>query len=322
MEISIITPVYNSGEIILETFKSLSNQTFTDFEWIIIDDCSNRNTKDVLQIILSEAKFNVTLIQNEINSGQTRSKNLGIKKAKGKYIKFLDSDDLLDECHLENQMDILTKKGKSVAVFSPTANFITSIENVKLNKSYRTVKQSNIEQLKRFIVFPFFSHCGCLFNIEDINEIGGFDESLVTDEDGDLIIRLMFNKVLFIPQEKSCYYYRQHAYFDRVSTNDTDEKWESRERVCEKIHALININSLQVLNESLSQRLDLLGVAMYNSSKSKAQVLFFKASKIYIGYRYPGSLISISIRKYFGLAFFMKTKTIKDYFTKVFKYAV
>ena len=255
MKISIITPAYNPGPLILETFRSLKNQTYQNFEWIIVNDCSNDENEYLFNKIKNEANFHVIIITNKINYKQARSKNIGLKHANGKFIKFLDADDLIDINHLENQYNLLKKYGhKNHAVFSPTINFWEKKDKriEKLNSSYRNVGMNSFDQIKYFLVFPFFSHCGCLFLKQDIVDVNGFDEYLTTDEDGDFILRLMFKGIIFICQDKSYYFYRQHEN-ERVSNNDSIEKWEHRYYVCEKIEKQL-VNDFSHLKEQLAQR--------------------------------------------------------------------
>ena len=82
---------------------SLQNQTFKDFEWIIVDDCSDDLNKALFRKIKNDAGFSVFIISNPINYKQAKSKNIGLKYANGRYVKFLDADDLIDVDHLENQ---------------------------------------------------------------------------------------------------------------------------------------------------------------------------------------------------------------------------
>ena len=312
MKISVITPAYNPGSLILETFMSLQNQTFKDFEWIIVDDCSDDFNKTLFRKIKNSAIFSVFIISNSINYRQAKSKNIGLKHAKGKYVKFLDADDLLDENHLENQYNATLKlTHKKFAIFSPTLNFWqfdTGKRKVHLNTSYKKVNNNNFEQLKQFIVFPFFHHCGCLFLRQDILEIGGFDEHLVTDEDGDFILRLMFNDLIFIPQEKSKYYYRHHNN-KRVSENDSMEKWNSRFNVCKKIEKQLN-NRYSILNEQLAQRLDLLSIQALAQGNNIYVKFLYTANRVCPNYRPAGSFVQNLIRRFLGLKLMLLIKSL------------
>ena len=92
--ITIITPSYNRAYIIGKAYESLIAQTSKDFEWLIIDDGSKDNTKEVVEEFIKENKIKIRYYYKE-NGGKHTALNLGIKKAKGDYILILDSDDRL-----------------------------------------------------------------------------------------------------------------------------------------------------------------------------------------------------------------------------------
>lgn len=91
--ISIITPCYNASKWIAETIKSVKNQTFTDWEWFIIDDCSTDNSVSVIsKLIQNDSR--IKLIELSENAGPAKARNTGIRLAQGKYLTFIDADDV------------------------------------------------------------------------------------------------------------------------------------------------------------------------------------------------------------------------------------
>lgn len=108
--VSIITPVYNAEKWFKETFESVSNQSFKDFEWIIVDDCSSDNSYKLITELIKEHS-NIKLLQCEKNSGSAVARNIGLKNASGRYITFLDADDLLDPNYLEEQVKFIEANG-------------------------------------------------------------------------------------------------------------------------------------------------------------------------------------------------------------------
>ena len=101
MEISIIIPTYNCEKFIKETLDSVFSQSFSDFEVIIIDDCSSDHT---IEIIKACNDKRIKLFVNETNKGAAYSRNLGISKANGNYVAFLDGDDVWAPNKLEQQL--------------------------------------------------------------------------------------------------------------------------------------------------------------------------------------------------------------------------
>lgn len=114
IDISIITPSYNSKEYILETFNSVVSQTYKNFEWIIIDDCSTDGTHEFISKI-AESDHRIIVLKTESNGGTAKARNIGLKIARGKYITFLDSDDLLDNNYLEEQLNFIKENGPLIS---------------------------------------------------------------------------------------------------------------------------------------------------------------------------------------------------------------
>lgn len=104
--VSIITPTYNSSKFIIQTVQSVLNQTFDNFEHIIVDDCSTDNTWDIL-LELQKKDSRIKIERMRENSKAALTRNHGIKLAKGKYIAFLDSDDLWEPNKLEIQVQFM-----------------------------------------------------------------------------------------------------------------------------------------------------------------------------------------------------------------------
>lgn len=100
--VSIIMPSYNTADYIKESIESVKNQTYKNWELLIIDDCSTDNTDEIVQEYLVDNR--IKYIKNDQNSGAAVSRNKGLKVAKGKWVAFLDSDDLWMAEKLEKQI--------------------------------------------------------------------------------------------------------------------------------------------------------------------------------------------------------------------------
>ena len=90
--VSIIMPSFNTGKYITETIESVLAQSYKNWELIIVDDCSSDNTDEVVRTYLSDDRIHY--LKNETNSGAAFSRNTALREANGKWIAFLDSDDL------------------------------------------------------------------------------------------------------------------------------------------------------------------------------------------------------------------------------------
>ena len=112
--VSIITPAYNCKATIGQTYSSLLSQTFSDWELIIIDDHSTDDSFESIKELTKDDK-RVVILQTPKNSGTAVARNIGLKHAKGQYITFLDSDDLLDPDYLEKQLAFIKDNGPLIS---------------------------------------------------------------------------------------------------------------------------------------------------------------------------------------------------------------
>lgn len=128
--VSIIMPSFNCKEFISETMLSVLSQTYKNWELIIVDDCSTDNSTDIINNFINDDQ-RVKLIFNEKNEGAAVSRNKAIKHASGKYIAFLDSDDLWNTDKLENQISYMSNNNLA---FSYSAYETIDEESNSLNK--------------------------------------------------------------------------------------------------------------------------------------------------------------------------------------------
>ena len=111
--ISIITPCYNAAPYIATTIKSVQQQTFTDWEMIVVDDGSTDNSAHIVSEI-AEIDSRIKLIQKE-NGGSASARKLGLSLAQGEYIQFLDADDRLDKHKLQLQITLMEQQSLDVS---------------------------------------------------------------------------------------------------------------------------------------------------------------------------------------------------------------
>lgn len=108
-KVSVIIPVYNAGEYISKTLESVISQSYKDFEVICINDKSTDNSLEILKNF-QEKDDRIKIINNEKNMGAALTRNVGIDKATGKYIYFLDADDYIDEKYLECMVNTIERE--------------------------------------------------------------------------------------------------------------------------------------------------------------------------------------------------------------------
>lgn len=185
--VSVIIPTYNRANLIGKAIKSVLNQTYQDFEIIVIDDGSTDNTEDVIR---SFPDKRVKYIKKYKNKGISVARNIGIKVARGKYIALLDSDDEWLPEKLDKQINILKSESPEVGVVYSNALYID--ENGKnINRKLRNSKKVEgyiyEDLLGKYCVGPPSTF---LIKKECFNRVGLFDDLLSGQEDWDMWIRI------------------------------------------------------------------------------------------------------------------------------------
>jgi glycosyltransferase involved in cell wall biosynthesis len=183
--VSVIIPSFNREKLILKAIDSVLNQTYQDFEILVIDDASTDNTE---QVIKGLGKENIQYFRMEKNGGQCIARNFGISKAKGKYVAFLDSDDewLPEKLRLQ------------VACFENGSEKLGCVYGYAYQKDVIKNETSLIEKgFFRGDIYDKFLEGFCpptpsLFMVkkEAIQQVNGFDEKLITFVDLDIWLRL------------------------------------------------------------------------------------------------------------------------------------
>ena len=112
--VSIITPAYNCRNTIKGTYDSVLSQTVKDWEWIIVDDCSKDDSFSFVKE-LAKTEPRIIVLQTPKNGGSAVARNIALKHASGRYITFLDSDDLLDPNYLESQLEFIKDNGPLIS---------------------------------------------------------------------------------------------------------------------------------------------------------------------------------------------------------------
>lgn len=147
--VDIVLPVYNSKKYILTTINSIIKQSFKSWNLIIIDDCSNDGTFEILKNIQKKYnKYNkIFLYRQNINQGQSVARNLGIKKSKSIFVAFIDSDDFWDKNKLLNQTRFMKDNNYNFTYsdYFSVKNYNRKIVRVPSNYDYNSfIKNTSI----------------------------------------------------------------------------------------------------------------------------------------------------------------------------------
>lgn len=159
--VSIIMPSYNTADYISESIKSVQAQVYSNWELIIVDDCSTDNTDDVVKPFLVDSR--IRYLKNERNSGAAVSRNRALREAKGRWIAFLDSDDLWMSEKLEKQIGFMEKNGYSFSY--------TKYEEIDMAGQKTGVKITGPNKITKT---GMFNYCwpGCLTVMYDAEKVG------------------------------------------------------------------------------------------------------------------------------------------------------
>jgi len=161
-KVSIITPTYNCGSFIVQTIKSVMAQTYTDWEMIIADDCSTDDTVKVIEPFLQKDQ-RIKYICNETNSGAAITRNNALRCATGRWIAFLDSDDLWLPEKLEHQLTFMVSNNYAFSYH----------EYTEMNERGEDLG-IYVSGIKKVNKFKMFACCwpGCLSVMYDKDKIG------------------------------------------------------------------------------------------------------------------------------------------------------
>jgi glycosyltransferase involved in cell wall biosynthesis len=187
--ISVIIPAFNRGWILEESIESVISQDFTDYELIIVDDGSTDNT----QIILDKYRERLITIRQK-NRGVSGARNRGIAAASGRYIAFLDSDDLWLPTKLSRQVDYFNTHPDAL---------ICQTEEVWIRNGLRVNPKKKHRKPSGMIFEPSLSLClvspsAVMIHRRLFEEVGTFDENLPACEDYDLWLRISLKYPVYL----------------------------------------------------------------------------------------------------------------------------
>lgn len=185
---SVIIPLYNKENYIADTIASVLNQSITDFELIIVNDCATDKSLEIAQAIKDPR---IQIIQHSVNKGLSASRNTGIRKAQSEFVAFLDADDRWKPTYLE-KIDFL------ITNFPEASLFATKYE-VLLTNGKKIVHDFNINKFESYGIVPnFFEnnlnqnlyYPSCLTARKSVFEsVGYYNEAINFSEDVDFNIR-------------------------------------------------------------------------------------------------------------------------------------
>jgi glycosyltransferase involved in cell wall biosynthesis len=183
--VSVVMPAYNAEKYIGEAIESILNQTFDDFELIIIDDASTDSTWKIIQEY-AKKDTRVVIFQNEKNLKLAKTLNIGILKAQGKYIARMDADDISLLNRFQKQFDFM-EENPEVVILGGSMKIIDQNGSIR---SYRKYHQDD-STIRRYIFrYSPFCHPTIFIRRSCLNKTVGYDEKYNPAEDYHLYFQL------------------------------------------------------------------------------------------------------------------------------------
>jgi len=284
-KVSIIIPTYNSAAFLPETLNSIFEQTFKDYEVIIVDDGSTDNTKKILQPYYEKVIY---LYQH--NSGSpARPRNLGISKARGDYIALFDSDDIMMPHKIERSVDFLDSQPDLAMVFTNFSKFSADSDqypgaHLDLYKNFRNLQKVNLGEGR------------CVIKGQDAFEALFFDNYVGTS--GVMVQRKVFPAVGLFDEEVSYggledrdMWLRIAHLYDLGYLNILGHKYRVRHGSVSKRTLDSNLARAKVIKKHM---------AFVTSPRTRRQANLLLAQCFYgIGYHYQSSFDMKNARKYY-----------------------
>lgn len=200
--VSIITPCFNCEKYLKETIESVQAQTFHDWEMIIVDDCSTDSSYKIAEQA-SKLDTRISVYKNEQNMGACYSRNYATDKARGRFIAFLDSDDVWYAEKLKEQLDFMQKNNCD---FCFSEYEIIDSESQPLYKKARVINRLNYKK-NLFHNFP-----GCLTVIYDSEKTGKiYGNKKGNADDYDLFLNVLKKTSNAMGLKKVLAKYRRHS---------------------------------------------------------------------------------------------------------------
>lgn len=261
LKISVIMPFYNCKDFLDDSIQSILNQTFSDFEFIIINDASTDNSDKIVKKYLDDER--IIYIKNRKNEGIVYNLNHGLDIAKADIIARMDGDDISDITRFKKQYEFL-KNNLSIDV---VGSFIKIIDE-KNNKIGERKKMTDPKKIKKdFLIHSSLVHPTTMYRKKPVLDIGKYRKKYLHTEDLDLWYRLVYSgcNVSNIPEfllkyrihSNSCTKYGRKKVFKQMQSRIyAIKKYKIKLRFKDYYFILIHFITGLILSGKMKQRLE------------------------------------------------------------------
>lgn len=312
-KVSVIIPVYNVAPVVEQSLKSALNQTYSNIEYIIVNDCSTDNSMDVVNRVISEEQYigkEVHIIEHETNKGLSAARNSGMSRASGEYVFFMDSDDVIVQDCIETQVDTIERYDADMTDFC--------LNVIGGRNIFREVTVECCISDKEEIMASFFrgkmhfSAWNKLVKKSLLDQYAvKFEEGLIY-EDWVWTFQLLphLNSIVFSPRKTYNYIIRPNSITTAsVSTDKVRKQYDSKIRIMQLLAKYIE-GSCGVLEHEAIKYLNsirfktacrLMTVDVNKGIKGEYYVRISKSYKVYNKYSIEGLLLFLSFSIFYVL---------------------
>lgn len=209
-EVSVLMPVYNGARFVAKTMESILNQSFGDFEFIVIDDASSDNSFDILS---NYRDSRIRLFRNDSNIGQVKTLNKGLRLCQGEFIARIDQDDIASKNRLERQTDFLLKHKEYAA--TGTSAFIINEFGKKIG-IYDAPTDTDCFKIEILFNNPIL-HPSVMIRKKALLEVGCFNEDFIFSQDYELWSRMLISGYKLTNIDEPLLFLRKHSGSSTVS---------------------------------------------------------------------------------------------------------
>ncbi|HIF9232347.1 TPA: glycosyltransferase family 2 protein [Photobacterium damselae] len=245
--VSIIIPNYNNGNYIKNALDSIENQTYSNVEVIIVDDCSTDDSVEIINNLMSEYTFPINLYLNKKNKKVSYSRNKGILLARGDYITTLDPDDCYFPDKIEQELDVFRVYGNNVIAYSGIVIVDEQLNYIREDIGEGNFVDGKIYKGMLYRIIPFSRD---MMLPSHIAKKYLYDETVNLYEDWDLKLRLAKEYNYYFSHSKGVKY-RQVA--KGLSSVDKEVHKQALVKIYKRHNGNRNIEMFILLNSSVSK---------------------------------------------------------------------
>lgn len=290
--VSIIIPVFNRANLIGETLLSIKEQTYENWECILIDDHSTDNTVEIIEIFLEDDKrFKLFTRPNNRTKGACSCRNYGFEKSKGIFVNWFDSDDIMHVDFILLKMKSFISDSSLDGVISKTAFFKNNVKDVYNYENRTSLSKQLLEDFISLKISWYLPDI--LWRKEFLKKKELFSEDLLMGQDRDFHIKMLAQKPKLSILDKYLTFYRKHD--DSISSTYYSNKYKK--------------NTISHLNASIELVIFLEKRGLLSS---RIKTLFFNSGILYLPCTFQNRMNNKKLIDYLRKLFVFNIAIIKN----------